>query len=77
MTSLKAAALELPLRPCPVRNKREERMDLKDLEPNAPIPDELTPPSRPGWKVFVGAAVVVLGVAVLMNGHALAQLLGL
>src|SRR6185312_305064 len=39
MTSLKAAALELPLRPCPVRNKREERMDLKDLAPNAPIPD--------------------------------------
>ena len=52
-------------------------MDLQDLEPNAPIPDELTPPSRPGWRIFLGAAVVVIGVAVAMNGHALAQFFGI
>lgn len=52
-------------------------MDLKDLEPNAPIPDELMPPSRPSWKIFVGAAVFIIGVAAVMNGHALAQFLGI
>ena len=52
-------------------------MDVHDLEEGKPIPDELTPPSRPSWKVFVGVAVVVAGVAVIMHGHAVAQFLGL
>ena len=50
---------------------------LDDLKPNAPIPEELMPPSRPGWKVFLGIVVAVIGVAVIMNGHALAQYFGL
>ena len=52
-------------------------MDVNDLKANAPIPDELMPPSRPSWKIFVGAAVVILGAAVVMHGHAVAQLLGI
>ena len=51
--------------------------NLPDIAPGAPIPDALTPPSRPGWKVFLGVAVAVIGVAAIMHGQAVAQFLGL
>lgn len=50
---------------------------LRDLEPGAPIPDSLTPPSRPGWKVFAVVALAIMGVAAIMHGHAVAQFLGI
>jgi hypothetical protein len=50
--------------------------DLPELAPGAPIPESLMPPSRPSWRIFLGAAVVIVGVAAIMHGHAVAQFLG-
>ena len=49
---------------------------LQDLAPGAPLPDELMPPSRPSWKIFVVIVVAGIGVAAIMHGHAVAQFLG-
>jgi hypothetical protein len=50
---------------------------LPELKPGAPIPEELMPPSRPSWKIFLGIAVAILGAAAVLHGHALAQFIGL
>ena len=47
---------------------------MADFEGSGIVPD--MPPSRPGWKVFVGVAIVVLAAAALLHEHQLMQFLG-
>lgn len=50
-------------------------MDPKEI--SRPIPDSEMPPTRPNWKYFLGAAVVVLAAVALLNEHLLVKMLGI
>ena len=47
---------------------------MAELESGGLVPD--MPPTRPGWMIILGAALVVLTVVALMHEQQLAQILG-